>query len=457
MSITVSYNQGQILINDRWSVPTSTFYKLNIHGNSCELNNDDTMFTDEQQDLRALDCMKDGVNIANQVYGISYSERYPLQFNKLRILEDKFTNCFSNKIKEYAWTKISKDSELEPKFSQRVIFKECGFDAGHFIYEPQFCGNFANEIIDPGLRSEFRPNEDIVFPENGNEIILDEKFLSFFGFIQCSVRATRRGTKNYTYLIKIKDVEINANSTQLDGFRVDWFQGNKKKNSFIINTNPSRRIKNGLLMAKEMGDVLQVLFMFIWSVLNENANYAMVTKDKVVFLQCMLLNLNCFLTSTEDEDGTKMRSIKYFEPKGYTIENAKARFNNEKLAIIEHNLKFIAAIQHLHDNPDINVYIQGYNDPFNFNVAFYQEIHHDLTHLNEILVAINVEALTTTDAIDLKLNDIKANFLFNFFFRPVNNNINLRMMTLSKQYSKKKKFMAGIYTYACWIWYTFIF
>jgi len=450
MSITVKYENGNIIINNQGQIlkqKTGDFYTLGINENTCSANSNDPIFTIEQQHLRALDCMKDGAvgtNIANQVYGISYRNRLEddgaLPFDTLHVLENKFTTCFQNKIKKYAWTKISKDSTLEPKFSSRTIFKESGLDSEYYVDKPVFCGNFANEIIDPAGRSPIR-SSDIVFPTNGVELSLDESFLSFFGFINCSVKASRRGPNNYNYVINIPGLNaINTSTTMDNGIKVDWFQGNKEKNQFI-SKNPilqrlpnSTAIKNGLLMTKEMGDVLQVLIMFVWSILNADKAYAMVTCDKVVFLLSMLLNLNCVLTSALKEGGQKkMRHIEYFEPQGYTIENAINRFNSEKSKILEENGKFITSLSILKNNPRIDIYKDGMSNPFQFNTDFYELIVEELSQLNDALNGITADSYTTPDEVDTYLESVKSNFLFNLFIRKVQNKLK---MTSAVKYSK---------------------
>jgi hypothetical protein len=187
-----------------------------------------------------------------------------------------------------------------------------------------------------------------------------------------------------------------------------------------------------------MGDLLQVIFMFIWKTLNDKENYAMVTCDKVVFLQCMLLNLNCFLTSAIKESGQKkLRSIEYFEPLGYTLENAISRFDVEKEKIFLANQEFIKSIEYLSNNPNINIYVQGYNSPFVFNSNFYRKIYEDLTYLNNnVFNIIKADTLIRSDDVDLLLENIKSNFLFNLFIRKVKNNLK---MTLAKKYTKDSK------------------
>lgn len=142
-SITVQYRSNK---RDRTGViqvvrpgsniierPTSSFYALDIDdkkASQIHLNKDDSDFMEDQRDLRALDMMKDGkvaggADIHNQIYGIFFrGQRQPKQYARLGALEKKFTANLQKYVRHYAWTKISKDSSLEPKLSRRLVFKE---------------------------------------------------------------------------------------------------------------------------------------------------------------------------------------------------------------------------------------------------------------------------------------------------------------------------------------------
>lgn len=459
MSVNVSYNNGEIkIVSPKGTITkkTTDFYELGIDKKNCEKNSNDSFFTREQKDLRALDCMKDGkvgkYNISGNVYGILYGNDIEKRvFDTLHTIEEKHTNCSKSKIKKYAWTKVSKESSLEPKFSKRIIFKESGLDTEYFIDKPNFCGNFANEIIDPAGRSPIDIQKgDIIFPLNNNKLVLEESFLTFFGFIGCSVEATRIKQKEYNYNINIKGLNtIQKSTTDDNGIRVNWFQGNNEKNMFILNDKDlsklsnSRAIKNGLLLTKEMGDVLQVLIMLIWSLLNTGESYAMGTCDKVVFLQCMLLNLNCILTSAVKGSGEgpvktgKVRSIEYYEPKEYTLEDATLRFNTEKENILKDNNQFIILLTLLQNaDPGIPIFISGVNEPYIFTGKFYKMIINDLTNINELLKQMTINNLNTPDLIDNQLKKMKENFVFKIFIRPINNTFK---MILDKTYTHKNE------------------
>lgn len=457
MSINVDFNGTNIIINNNQrqiiTKSPNDFYALNINGPStpCSLNTNITIFKQEQRDLRILDCMKDAkidTNISNNVPGI-FGFGYGMfhTFEKLHELEDKFINCFQNKIKKFAWTKVSKDSNLEPKFSQRIIFKESGLDAEYFVTTPIFCGNFANEIIDPAGRSLIRSGEsDIVFPANGVALNVSNSFLSLFGLPECnSINATRNGNNRYTYTININGISPNINNatTNIQGQNVLWFAGNSVKNGFINNTQSlSTDIKKAIFICKELGDLLQVLIMLVWVLSNEGKQYSMVTCDKVVLLMCMLLNLNCILTYASLEDGKKLRTIDYFEPTGYTIEHATARFNTEKAAIIEENQNFINALTYLQSNPQIKILVPT-TTPITFSREFYTDIIADLTLINDMLRGVTAP-IDNQDTIDRALKDMKENFLFVMFIRKTGKD--LKMM-FAKTFTKKNTMWSHLTTH----------
>ena len=197
MSITVQYRGKrdkrtgviQVVLPGSQIVerPTSSFYALDIDDKKASrihFNKDDSDFMEDQKDLRALDMMKDGkvaggADIHNQIYGIFFrGQREPKQYARLNALEKKFTANLQNYVRQYAWTKLSKDSSLDPKLSRRLVFKEAGLDAQYFIKNPYFCGNIANEVIDPAKRSQISDrNGDIVFPKNNVTLNLATGFL----------------------------------------------------------------------------------------------------------------------------------------------------------------------------------------------------------------------------------------------------------------------------------------
>jgi hypothetical protein len=461
MSIEVDYvldageSTGNITIGKKPLYPTKKMFNLDIGKNSSPaLNTNDEEFTIDQRHLRALDCMKDAKiepNVSHSVYPALYPGLVPIPFDTLHELEDKFTNAFKPKIRAYSWLKVSSDSELGPKIPKCTVFKESGLDPERFIDHPNFCGNFANEVIDPAGRSPIELSKrdgkvpDIRFPAGNNSISLSEQFLKLFGFNKCSLKAVYTGGK-YNYQIDINDVKITAPLSKDGDFgytgKIGWFQGNKQKNDFIKNKLSGKntdKVKNGLFLAKEMGDVLQVLLMFIWVILNPDLQYAMVTVDKVVLLQCMMLGINCILTNAEQpvKGKPRLRSILFFEPTGDTEDKVITRFNKERECITKHNNEFLKCIKFIINKPNQFIDVPGVGE-FILPEIFYKKIEIDVNKINDML---NDPAfLTKTTQDDAGIRFMKANYMVNLFLRKLKTSS--VKMTFAKKYTEKDAWIA---------------
>ena len=497
MSITVQYRRKkgertgaiQVVLPDGQIIgrPTSSFYALDIDDKKASriyFNKDDSDFMEDQKDLRALDMMKDGkvaggADIHNQIYGIFFrGQREPKQYARLSALEKKFSANLKNFVRYYAWTKISKDSSLDPKLSRRLVFKEAGLDAQYFIKNPYFCGNIANEVIDPAKRSQISDrNGDIVFPKNNVTLNLATGFLDLFGFSGTSLSATRRlenGKVDYQYEIQIDGLPtIKRRNSEINGTRVDWFQGNKEKNDFIAyGRSASTDIKRGLLITKEMGDVLQVLIMFVWSLMySQNSSYTMVTNDQVVYLLCMVLRVNCVVTFKTSQ-GSRMRNIAVFEPQAVEEEDqsleteeeeeedqsldteedelvdkkayklARQNYRDEREKILQQNRRFIERLEAFASNPGkYKLHVKEKEDLLvEFPEEFYKSVIRDLKRLNYILAfdpnkRVGLGYKLSIQEIRNKITEIKENFLFNMFIRK---NDDKFLITFAKKYSTSR-------------------
>lgn len=425
-------------------VPTSDLLDIdfnNITATSFSNNRNDSNFTEEQKRLRILDMMKDGKvskgsNISGSVNAIMNLISPPYDaYTRLGEIEHKFDIIMDPKMKPWSWPKISKASALNPLLPRKVVFKESGLDAEYFVDSPIFCGNFANEVVDPAGRSPIQLAKDIIFPKVGETLLLDESFLTFFGFpVGCSVQATRQTTGKYAFVINLPGL-APITTNPMGG--VDWFQGNVQKNNFIANGGPNAKTaaKRGLLITKEMGDVLQVLIMFLWKLFNIPGplNYTMVTCDKVVMLQCILLNLNCVLTAATKDNGVKLRQIHEYRPITDPRARALENFDNEKRKILEQNAKFISGFTALKARPNTNIYMAG-DSPRTFSSEFYEIIERELSTINQILTVLQPSATDTPVSIDALTEGMKKSFLFNLFIRKPANQ--LKMM-LAKKYTEQ--------------------
>ena len=113
----------------------------------------------------------------------------------------------------------------------KVIFKEAGLDAKHYITDPTYCKNFANEVIDPAGRSYEAGTKTLSFPETGTSLVVDEDVLRLFGFQDCSFEATKVSGK-YEYNIKIgqsPDLNIIIDNQKQFIEEEDSFKAMRKK------------------------------------------------------------------------------------------------------------------------------------------------------------------------------------------------------------------------------------
>ena len=329
-------------------------------------------------------------------------------------MEETMTTFMTNQnqVKKVAWTKISKASQLDPLMKPRKVFQETGLSAEYFIENPTFVVNFANSVIDPFKRAT--SSSDEYFPSRHTDLVIEPSFFKLFSFPDLSLSS--RGEKSYR--ITYKNITINETDS------ADYLKGNDQIHQFIRSnhfhpkdkTPLSIEQKQLLLLLKEMGDVIQVLLMMVWSALNPNTDYTMITCDKVVFLLCMVLNLNCSLTYKDKKKNE--RCLQIFEGKAYDSATATARFNKIKESITHDNAQFIATIVSLKNGGE-DIYIDGYGDSHAKPLPddFYDFVISDTTQINDALQALKVANNETPAEIDKQIEQMKSNFALNLFFR----------------------------------------
>jgi hypothetical protein len=401
------------------------------------LNRDDKVFKRENEKLRILDMLKDShqkpaipketfQSVFNEIEDDRGPMIHAIRFEKLHEYENKIETYFLNnrmQIKSHSWIK-DKSTLLPPSEQYKIDhgFYESGAEFNWFAKIGNHMQNFGNRVVDNAKRPSGMI-ESLPYT-----ISIDESVFRFFGLPGCSVSSTYRKHTNpypkYKMNIKCPGIPLTARTaikdqsiTEKDGDR--WFLGNNAKNKIIIGNRSSIQ-SYVLLHTKEMGDFLQVLYMFMWVLLNKNKTYAMTTGDKVVWITCMILSLNSFFAFVEkDKKGVKMRSIKYFQGKEYTIQDARDNFEKEKTKLIKDASLFLESMEHLQKNSNISIYIQG--NSLVFPSDFYDKICKDvgsiLTELDEyVLPAV----YNTPNLIDNHTQELKWNFSILFFIRGVN-------------------------------------
>ena len=153
--------------------------------------------------------------------------------------------------------------------------------------------NFATDVVDPAGRITFDklksaiPPTALFFTKN-NKITLDSSFFDLFGFYKTSIVSKRQSNGDYNYELNINNVIITHQSQSQSIPDPDFFQGNSKKNSDIINQKYDDNVNYALLVSKELGDILQILYILIWNKLSKYNDYILSTCDQPVYIMCQI-------------------------------------------------------------------------------------------------------------------------------------------------------------------------
>ena len=423
-------------------------------------NNDDAKFIEFQQKIRCVDIQKDAkikpsvLDFVGNNNSIIYSNTDTKRIS-LDNWKDKYKIRFETITKKETWTRLSKGSKLGTMLNNRIIFKETGLSPEDFIErndndQIQYVGNIANEVIDPAGRTKIDTVKDIRFPKENITLKISHNFFNLFGFDysntkeQISLQSTYRLKYNYTIIIGNTIIKNDTNPTYNDNITqivntnkkngnpkpIGWFPGNIIKNTLILQKkNISEDVKKAFFITKELGDVLQVLIMLIWTEINKSEPYSMVTNDHVVFFLCMILQLNCILTpgtETKKEKGkvrTKLQTIHIFEPSGNTTKKAIERFIKTKDLIYKENSQFIKCLKEIRDNR-FKIYVSGIDNPFEVDDTVYEKFITDLSVINGILIKTKLKTYDENDndheiimEIDQYTSIIKNNFTFYQFIK----------------------------------------
>jgi hypothetical protein len=344
MSITVDFKNGQIEIK-RGSRVEKIIPAMNLF--DIDPENPDFAPSKPQSfaslvnvirhnsQIRILDCKKDAgsvdlidknLNLDQSTTNLAYETIYAgvpnVSFDSLHSCEDKVTEHFNESTNPISWVKTMTALEETKMLKQKVAFKESGVNPERFIKNPNYCFNFADEELDPLKRSDMEGTEktppDFFFPAVGEEIVFTVEFMSYLGMPKCSLRATRpNGDPKTKYNFEITVGGLVIDTTNAHG--INWFAGNAEKNNILkavlpggAKRGPAFLKKQALIAVKEMGDLMQVIMMFIWRHLNNDKDYTMSTCDKVVFMICMLMQLNCIHADTDKNELGKIYSLLEF-------------------------------------------------------------------------------------------------------------------------------------------------
>ena len=340
MSITIDFNNEQIEIK-RGSqivktIPATNIFDVDPENPGFAPSKPQSLASlvnviKHNSQIRILDCKKDAgsvelidknLNLYQSTADLASATIYEgvpdVSFDSLHSCEDKVAEHFKESTNPISWVKTMTALEETKMLKQKVAFKESGVDPKRFIKNPNYCFNFADEELDPLKRSDMELTDktppDFFFPAVGEEIIFTTEFMSYLGMPKCSLRATRPDsdpTTKYNFEITVGGLVIDASKAH----GINWFAGNAEKNDILkaplptgAKRGPAFLKKQALIAVKEMGDLMQVIMMFIWRHLNNDKDYTMSTCDKVVFMVCMLMQLNCIFADTDKNELGKIYS-----------------------------------------------------------------------------------------------------------------------------------------------------
>jgi len=344
MPITVDFKNGQIEIKRgsqiEKTIPATNLFDIDPQNPEFAPSKPQTLASlvnvvKHNSQIRILDCKKDAgsvelidrnLNLGQTTTDLSSETIYEgvpdVSFDSLHSCEDKVTEHFKESTNPISWVKTMTALEESKMLKQKVAFKESGVDSKRFIKNPNYCFNFADEELDPLKRSDMELTDksppDFFFPEVGDEIIFTTEFMTYLGMPKCSLRATRPNSDpktKYNFEITVGGLVINTSNAH----GINWFAGNAEKNKILKAALPTgfKRgeaflKKQALIAVKEMGDLMQVIMMFVWRHLNNDKDYTMSTCDKVVFMVCMLMQLNCVFADTDKNEIGKIYSLLEF-------------------------------------------------------------------------------------------------------------------------------------------------
>jgi hypothetical protein len=282
----------------------------------------------------------------------------------------------------HSWLKTG---SLKTRLPIQYVFYETGNSPSEFIKEGgEFIGNFASEVGDPFIRKS--PKK--FWPEMNVKITFDNSILSFMGVpgTTNSYEATMFPGKPYPlfeYNINVMDQLFGTMGNKISRVRntigYEYFQGNSKKNSEI-----NKEIDRGTLVltsekikhfwGKEYGDMMQVMFMLAWKIFTvaNDADFAMVTTDDVVFVTSILLKLPCVYTYFKNEKGIQNKDKLYRiqQYQGYDVdpvERKKRIVDMVEKSILENNNNIINTLNTILRMSSVSIFLGMNENIINFD------------------------------------------------------------------------------------------
>ena len=183
---------------------------------------------------------------------------------------------------------------------------------------------------------------------------------------------------NYKFVLSIDGTNItNSNYKE---YRI----GNPKKNNIIKNnTSITDKQKHELLLYKELGDLLQILFLYIYREIHKNTNNILVTSDKVVYIMCILLGIHCSYFQGSHDQQYRME---YYCPSDNPRDLLNIFLSNACNISIKNEI-FILELEKYKNNNSTYTYqiVNIYNSPINIKDEFYIVLINDINIINQSL------------------------------------------------------------------------
>ena len=435
-TITVDYSDGNIIINNKSvfnidkirDITTGEFINNNNNNKTIEQN-----VKIQQQMLNYLDSIKDGANVTIlrqlELYPLADTYgNYPTFDKDLHEYENNVKHAVKSSINKITWTKIKKKSQLNPPLKIDYIFRDCGIGPDVFI-APKYnlINNLAN-YIDPATRGE--PTE--AWPSNGNSITFSNNFMDLFGLPKSRIDTKTMSKDKFKYNIISNGQDLSYNGFGQDP-NLQFFAGNTNKNKILKDSRNDQAYKKALIYLKEWGDKTQVLFLFIWSMLNKGKTYTLITCDKVVYTLSLLLGVKCIMTGQVRENNERKYCIEIFEPSDDPLGDTINRFDTTQKSIIEENNSYLQMITLLKDNPGQPIYIDGVDTPIIYNKKFYTNIYNDISAIQTKLESFNINNIISSNVekqqkisnIEDSIKTLKEEYLLILVIRKIKNKIKI--------------------------------
>lgn len=357
-SIVIKHPGGSDII-----IPTNSLWNF---GNTGVIQNDnDADFVKNQNTLRVLDIFKDA-----DVKGAQIKEASTIcqLFQTLSDCPDRrrdakaqrnaiktiILEAMKHKYTRKSLVKINGKYQYDELLPSRHVFQESGLTPESMIDQPEPCHTLASQVIDPAGRTKYKAG-DHVFPEVGERLNMDQSFLSLFGFTNCSIQSKRTSNISHRYLLSLNGVNIRDDQHTFTEMKdeIDYFCGNSIKNTVIekyfAGANSDLKSKlSALLVAKEMGDVIQVLTAFIYQHVKKDVQYTITTCDMIVMMLCLLLEVKCITVGHfGSEDNPDDKNYSSFVVDKYTNLQKYNHIMNEVELLLSMNEEMITYLRKL--------------------------------------------------------------------------------------------------------------